>query len=75
MLSDSYIAPGSSGGILVSENLEVIGITTLGLYADENKQVYESGGSIPTISFVNHLTNLREAEIKKLNLIYIKGAS
>lgn len=75
VLSDSYIAPGSSGGILVSENLEVIGITTIGLYADENKQVYESGGSIPTISFVNHLTNLRETEIKKLNLIYIKGDS
>ena len=75
VLSDSYIAPGSSGGILVNENLEVIGITTIGLYADENKQVYESGGSIPTISFVNQLANLKETEIKKLTIIYIKGDS
>lgn len=75
VLSDSYIAPGSSGGILINEQLEVIGITTIGLYADENKQTYEAGGSIPSISFLNRLENLDEKEIRDLENIYNKGDS
>ena len=70
ILSDSYIAPGSSGGILTNEKFEVIGITTIGLYADVNKQVYQAGGSVPTFVFASHLKNLEDAKLKTLNEIY-----
>ena len=67
ILSDSYIAPGSSGGILINENFEVIGITTIGLYADNNKTVYIAGGSIPTFIFKKFLTNLNENNLIPIN--------
>ena len=70
ILSDSYIAPGSSGGILINEKFEVIGITTIGLYADDNKQIYSAGGSVPTFVFSSHLCNLDESKIKQLSDIY-----
>ena len=70
ILSDSYIAPGSSGGILTNENFEVIGITTIGLYADDNKQIYQAGGSVPTFVFSSHLKKLEEANLKTLTEIY-----
>lgn len=73
ILSDSYIAPGSSGGILINENFEVIGITTIGLYADDNKQIYTAGGSVPTFVFSSHLSNLDSTKIQKLTNIYNKG--
>ena len=66
-MSDSYIAPGSSGGILINENFEVIGITTIGLYADNNKTVYIAGGSIPTFIFKKFLTNLNENNLIPIN--------
>ena len=67
ILSDSYIAPGSSGGILLDDNFEIIGITTLGLYADESKTIYIAGGSIPTLVFKNQLTKLNENNLVPLN--------
>ena len=67
VLSDSYIAPGSSGGILINENFEIIGITAMGLYADNNKTVYIAGGSIPTFVFKKHLTNLIESNLTPLH--------
>lgn len=67
ILSDSYIAPGSSGGILINENFEVIGITTMGFYADSNKTVYVAGGSIPTFVFKKFLSNLNENYLIPLN--------
>ncbi len=70
ILSDSYIAPGSSGGILINENLEVIGITSMGLYADSNKTVYVAGGSIPTKFFLNEIKNLEISNIKLLTEMY-----
>ena len=70
ILSDSYIAPGSSGGILVNENFEVIGITSIAFYADNNKQQYASGGSIPYFVFKNALTNLLDNRIISLYDIY-----
>ena len=70
ILSDSYIAPGSSGGILINEKFEVIGITTIGLYIDDNKQIYSAGGSVPTFVFSSHLSNLDESKIKQLSDIY-----
>lgn len=70
VLSDSYIAPGSSGGILVNENFEVVGITTMGLYSDSTKSNYVSGGSIPYFLFKNNLINLNEKNIKSIYVIY-----
>lgn len=67
LLSDSYIAPGSSGGILINENFEVIGITTIGLYADSNKTIYVAGGSIPTFVFKKQLSNLNENNLILIN--------
>ena len=67
ILSDSYIAPGSSGGILINEDFEVIGITTIGLYADNNETIYIAGGSIPTFIFKNYLTNLNENNLIPIN--------
>ena len=71
LLSDSYIAPGSSGGILVNENFEVIGITTLGLYADKSQTVYIAGGAVPTNLFYNRTKNPNELDLKLLNEIYL----
>ena len=70
VLSDSYIAPGSSGGILVNENFQVIGITSMGFYADSEKQHYTSGGSIPYFLFKNALTQLLDSNIQPLYDIY-----
>lgn len=70
ILSDSFIAPGSSGGILMNEQFEVIGITTIGLYADSNKQIYQAGGSVPTFVFNSHLSNLNSKDLKPLTEIY-----
>lgn len=66
ILSDSYIAPGSSGGILTNENFEVIGITTIGLYEDASNKVYTAGGSIPFFVFKSNLDNIDNKEIKTL---------
>ena len=67
VLSDSYIAPGSSGGVLINEKFEVIGITTIGLYADDYKTDYIAGGAIPTFVFKKHLKNLNENNLTPLN--------
>ena len=72
VLSDSYIAPGSSGGVLVNENFEVIGITSMGLYSDSNKNYYISGGSIPYALFKHHLKNLAESNILPIPDMYKK---
>ena len=53
--SSSYIAHGSSGGILVNDNLEVIGITTYG-WEDENEN-FISGASISAFNFDTIIRN------------------
>lgn len=70
VLSDSYIAPGSSGGVLVNESFDVIGITTIGMYSDSNKNNYMSGGSIPYLLFKQNLKDLRTSNIKPLFDMY-----
>lgn len=62
--SSSYIAPGSSGGILTNENLEVIGITTLGWF-DENEK-FISGAAISAFNFNNILKNTNQTELTSL---------
>lgn len=62
--SSSYIAPGSSGGILTNADLEVIGITTLG-WMDMNDQ-FISGASISSFNFNQFLDNTNEKNLKAL---------
>ena len=69
LLSDSYIAPGSSGGILVNENFEVLGVTTMGLY-DSTQTVFLAGGSVPTSLFLEDMQNLDETNLELLTKIY-----
>lgn len=52
--SSSYIAPGSSGGILTNGALEVIGITTLGWFGTEKEFI--SGAAISAFNFIPLLT-------------------
>lgn len=61
--STSYIAPGSSGGVLLNKNLEVIGITTKGLTIDEEFIV---GAAITTFNFKNLLSNISHANLVTL---------
>lgn len=61
--STSYIAPGSSGGILLNDNLEVIGITTRGLTIDEDFIV---GAAITTFNFKNLLTTTNNSDLLTL---------
>lgn len=62
--SSSYIAPGSSGGILTNENLEIIGITTLG-WTDENNE-FISGAAISAFNLSNILQNTNEKNLISL---------
>ena len=51
----AFIAPGSSGGILVNEKLEVIGITTGCIY---EKNAFALGAAIQTFNFQNTANNV-----------------
>lgn len=62
--SSSYIAPGSSGGVLINENLEIIGLTTLG-WIDENDK-FISGAAISAFNFKNLLQNTNENDLLSL---------
>lgn len=62
--STSYIAPGSSGGILVNENLEVLGITTLG-WNDKDGE-FISGAAISSFNFANLLESEWTKEVTSL---------
>lgn len=58
--SSSYIAPGSSGGILVNENFEILGMTTLGWFNNNDKFI--SGAAISAYNYENLLkTNAKES--------------
>lgn len=60
--SSSSIAPGSSGGILVNENLEILGMTTLGWFDDNGKFI--SGAAISAYNYENLLkTNATESSL------------
>ena len=62
--STSYIAPGSSGGILVNENLEVIGMTTLGLQTE--KEEFIMGASISVFNYQHATQSVNKANEKSL---------
>ena len=62
--STSFIAPGSSGGILVNASNEVIGITTLGEY-DSNDN-FMAGASISAFNFKNQIESIDEKRLVSL---------
>ncbi|MCD8041089.1 MAG: serine protease [Clostridia bacterium] len=55
VVSTSYIMFGSSGGILLNGNLEIIGMTTLVELDDNDEFVYSY--AISALNFSNHVTN------------------
>lgn len=59
--SSSEIAPGSSGGVLVNDNLEVIGITTLGWFGDDMRFI--SGAAISAFNFVNLIQGVSDGDL------------
>lgn len=75
VLSDSYIAPGSSGGILMDVEFRIIGITSIGLYEDNAKEVYLSGGSIPAFVFEAQLDKAKDKLPVSLDVIYETGVA
>jgi len=57
----AYIAPGSSGGILVNEKLEVIGVTAGGL---EEKNKFVLGAAIRTFNFQSMANSVSVSKAK-----------
>ena len=62
--SDSYIAPGSSGGILINENAEVIGMTTLGWFDDDDN--FELGAAIEAYNYINLTSDVKNSDLKDI---------
>lgn len=62
--SSSYIAPGSSGGILTNGDLEIIGITTLGW--TDSYDNFVSGASISAFNFTPLLANANDKDLVTL---------
>ncbi len=62
--SDSYIAPGSSGGVLVDQDLNVIGITTLGWTDQKDQFLY--GAAIASAYFKNQIDSVDESALTTL---------
>ena len=60
--SSSYVAPGSSGGILINENAEVIGMTTLGKF--DGKGNFELGAAIEAYNYTNLTSNTKESDLQ-----------
>ena len=64
--STSFIAPGSSGGILIDENYNVLGMTTLGQTDEYNNFVL--GAAIDCYHYVDLINNVVEKDLQELSL-------
>jgi hypothetical protein len=62
--SSSYIAPGSSGGILINKNAEIIGITTIGI--SDSYGSFKIGGSIEAFNFINDIENYNQVSLNDI---------
>ena len=62
--SSSYIAPGSSGGILVNDKAEVIGMTTLGWFDDNGN--FKLGAAIEAFNYTNLTNNLNYSDLQDI---------
>ena len=60
--SSSFIAPGSSGGILINDNLQILGITTIGI--NNSNGSFKMGGSIEVFNYINQIKSI---SVSKLN--------
>jgi hypothetical protein len=68
--STSYISHGSSGGILVNENLEILGITTSGVtYSGTSNGAFMIGYSIDSKYFVDLISLISEDDLLDINVI------
>jgi len=64
--STSFIAPGSSGGILIDSNKKILGITTIAIY-DNNKN-FVIGGSVSTFNFINTINSTNTNQFRDFGL-------
>lgn len=62
--SSSYIAPGSSGGILINEDAEVIGMTTLGWFDDNDN--FKLGAAIEAYNYTNLTSNIKNSNLQDM---------
>lgn len=60
--STSFIAPGSSGGILLNDNLKILGMTTIGI-SNENGS-FDLGGSIEAFNYINLISSPNDSSLK-----------
>jgi len=59
--SSSYIAPGSSGGVLLNQNLNVLGMTTIGITDDDGE--FLLGGAIEAFNYINLISNVKNSDL------------
>ncbi len=60
--STSFIAPGSSGGILLNNKLEILGMTTIGI--TDNSGKFKLGGAIAAFNYVNQINVVKNSDLK-----------
>jgi len=65
--STSYIAPGSSGGILINSNLEILGMTTVGI--TDSGGDFELGGAIDVYNYKSLVNEVKTIDLKNLALL------
>lgn len=71
--TSSYCAPGSSGGILVNENLEILGITSQ-IYVDKKTEEWVSSLAICAFNFKTQLKRINESNLVTLHeLVHPNG--
>lgn len=66
IISSSHAAPGSSGGVLMNADFQVLGIVTLGLSGKEDNPTFRATGVVPYSAFADLLTDLDEEDLVKL---------
>lgn len=66
--SSSYISTGSSGGILINNNLEVLGLTTLNWISEDTGE-FLLGASIQSYHFANQMESAPTDATKDLALL------
>ncbi len=60
--STSFIAPGSSGGILLNNNLKILGMTTIGISNKDGS--FDLGGSIEAFNYINLISSPQNSSLK-----------
>lgn len=65
--SSSFIAPGSSGGILINENAEVIGMTTLGWFDANDK--FLLGAAIEAYNYTQLTDKVNTTNLQDIALL------